>query len=60
MELCHAAAMLLTDHRFRTSSLLSICMEGQFGGRPRGRDEEAKEKFLVPQDSICSPCDKSL
>ena len=58
MELCHAAVMLLTDHRFRTSSLLSICMEGQFGGR--GRDEEAKEKFLVPQDSICSPCDKSL
>ena len=46
MELFHEAAMLLTDHRFRTWGLLSICMEGQFRGR--GRDEEAKEKFLVP------------
>ena len=52
IDLCRVAAMLVREHRFHTLSLELTSM----GMSSRG----AKEKSLVPQDSIWLLCDKSL
>ena len=52
IDLCHAAAILVREHRFRTSSFELTRM----GTSSRG----AKERFSVSRDSIWPLCDKSL
>ena len=51
IDFCHAAAMLVREHRFRTPSLELTCVGTSSSG--------AKERLSVPQDSIRPPCDKN-